>query len=188
MSIINDPTRAFLPIMKVTAFSDVQRTKKEGSIYLPYDTSALDSTYTNTLLEDDPKEGVSGSNRYKGSPSSDLNINFLLDDTTYSNLIAYALPNMLIPDSVDKLVKKLITLCYTHNSSTKEPNYVLLQALNMPLVNSVGGGFKGRLLNMSVKNEIINLLGNRVKAKVECSFKESLPPEELKKYIQATVK
>lgn len=179
MSIISDPTRAFLPLLKLTAFSDVQMTKKVDDVLLAYDPSALESTYTNSICDPKTIETQSGGGSYDGSKSSDLKITFLLDDTTYSSQKAFSLPNMSIDDRVDEVIKKLLNLCYTRNTTTDEPNYILLKPFNMPLVNSPGGGFKGRLLTMNIKNEMVNLTGDRVKAKVDCTFKEALSPEEL---------
>ncbi|MEY8240069.1 MAG: hypothetical protein RPT25_06970 [Cycloclasticus sp.] len=188
MSFINDPTRAFSPLLKLTAFSDAQMTKEVGSLLLPYDATAMDSTYSNIICDPKTIGAQSGTGTYKGTKSSDLRVSFLLDDTTYSNLVAYALPAILITDSVDAIVKKLLSYCYSQNETTGEPNYLLLKPYGMPLVDSPGGGFKGRLLTMNIKNEIVSLLGDRVKAKIDCTFKESLSPEQLNKTMAATVK
>ncbi len=187
MSLINDPTRILSPLMKLTAYSDPQMTSQVGSVLLPYDVKAMDVSYENVILDNETLSGQNGGNSYKGAKSSDLSVDFLLDDTTYSNLIAFALPLTLIPDSVDNLIKKLIKYCHTPNSELA-PNFVMLKPFGMPLMDSPGGGFKGQLLSMKVKTEMVNILGERVKAKVSCTFKESLPSEQLNKTIASTAK
>lgn len=172
MSFVNDPTRAFSPILKLTAFSDIEMTKEQGSIILPYDASSMESNFTNIICEPKTIDATNGGGDYKGSKASDFKINFLLDDTTYSNIIAFALPSMLIPDRVDVLIKKLIELCHSKNETTKQPNFIRLKPFGMPLLDSPGGGFNGRLLSMNIKNELVNLTGDRVKARVNCVFKE----------------
>ncbi|MGR6873106.1 CIS tube protein [Pseudomonas sp. HK3] len=172
MSFINDPTRAFSPILKVTAFSDIEMTSEQGSLLLPYDASTMESSFSNVICQPKTIDATNGGGDFKGSNPSDLKINFLLDDTTYSNLIAFALPSMLIPDRVDMLIKKLIELCHTKNEATEQPNYVRLKPFGMALLDSPGGGFNGRLLSMNIKNDLVNLTGDRVKARVECVFKE----------------
>ncbi len=174
MSFINDPTRAFTPILKLTAFSDIEMTDEQGSLILPYDASAMESSFTNIICEPKVIDATNGGVVYKGTKSSDLKINFLLDDTTYSNIVAFALPSMLITDRVDVMVKKIIELCHSVNETTKQPNYIRIKPFNMPLLDTPGGGFDGRLLTLRVKNEIVNLTGDRVKARVECTFKEKV--------------
>jgi hypothetical protein len=174
MSFINDPTRAFTPVLKLTAFSDIEMTDEQGSLILPYDAAAMETSFTNVICEPKVIDSTNGGVVYKGTKSSDLKVNFLLDDTTYSNLVAFALPSMLITDRVDVLVKKIIELCHSENDTTKQPNYLRLKPFNMPLLDSAGGGFDGRLLTLNVKNEIVNLTGDRVKARVECTFKEKI--------------
>ncbi len=186
MSIINDPTRLLFPLMKLTAFSNAEMTELKGTLLLPYDATKMDSSYTNNICDNNTLDKKSGDNDFKGSSSSDLQVNFILDDSTYSNIVTFALPNMLIPDNVDNIVKKLIELCHTPNANN-EPNYILLKPLNMPLVDSPGGGFKGRLVSMTIKNELITLLGNRVKARAECTFKESLSAKQNNNTLSSSV-
>jgi hypothetical protein len=171
MSEFNDPTRLLFPRIKITAHSDVNMRDIVGSLVLPYDASNMNASFSNNICDNEILGGQSSRN--------ELTITFVLDDSTYSNLVAFALPNMLIPDSVDKTVTKLIELLHTPNKpdTNTGPNYILLKPMDMPLIDSPGGGFKGRLLNMTIKNELVTLKGNRVKAKVECTFKESLPPK-----------
>jgi len=189
MSNFNDPTRSHFPSIKITAFSDVQMTKKVDSLVLPYDASNMNASFSNNICDNKTLGEQSGSNDFKGAKSNDLSITFVLDDSTYSNLVAFALPSAMIPDSVDSIVKKLIKLLHTPNESDTSagPNYISLKPKEMPLIDSPGGGFRGRLLNMTIKNELVTLKGNRVKAKVECTFKESLPPEKLKTTMSASV-
>jgi hypothetical protein len=187
MSIINDPTRLLFPLMKLTAFSNAEMTKLEGTLLLPYDATSMDSNYKNHICDNDTLDQQNGNNDFKGSSSSDLQVTFILDDSTYSNIVAFALPNMLIPDNVDNMVKALIKLCHTPNSENS-PNYILLKPLNMPLVDSPGGGFKGRLVSMTIKNELITLTGSRVKAKAECTFKESLSAAQNENTLSSSVK
>lgn len=189
MSLFNDPARILLPMMKVEAFEDQDRQASVDSVILPFDAMAMESKFIN-IVTDFSAAGVAGFNEFKGSPSPDLDVTFLLDDTTYSNLVAFALPGALVPDSVDKLVKKMITLFHTsHVKKGKiEPYYLTLKTLSMPLADSAGEGFNGRLSEMTIKNEIVNILGERVKAKVVCKFKEALPTTQITNSMSATVK
>lgn len=183
MSLINDPTRAFSPMMKVSAFEDIQRTKAKGSVTIPYDTTVMEAKFETILTGDKSLSKQGGNNNYEGAKSSELKVTFLLDDTTFANPVAFALPPAMIADNVDKTIKKLLDLCHTEQKLGEEsgPYYLSLKPLDMPLLDSPGGEFKGRLQSMNIKTELVNILGDRIKAKVECVFKESLSPEELAK-------
>ena len=183
MSLFKDPTRALTPLMQLNSYKKIERgaANLTGTLYLPYDPQGMDSTFENCISEDTSISGESGSSSFKKAKSSDLKVSFLLDDTTYSNIVAYALPNMMIPDSADKIIKKLLDMCQAVDGVIHEPPYVTLKAFMMPMVNAVGGGFNGRLTSMTIKNEIVDLLGSRVKAKVDCTFKECLSDAQIKK-------
>lgn len=181
MSFVSDPTRLLTPLMQLTAYKKIERGAgdKVSTLLIPYDAESMASSFMNKVCDTNVIGSASGSSAFQKSSASTLDITFVLDDTTYSNLVAFALPPVLIPDSVDKIIKKLLELSHSIAGSTHEPYYLTLKPLNMPLVNSPAGGFRCRLTTIQVENKIINLLGNRVKAYVKCSFKECLSKKQM---------
>ena len=182
MSIVNDPTRLFLPMMKVTGYSKIERGVGDaiGSVTLPYDPKNMESEFVNCICDHNTIGGESGESSFKKSNSSEIEVTFLLDDTTFSNIVAFGLPNNLIPDSVDKSIKSLLKICHSVDGKIHEPPYLTLKPLSMPLVNTAAGGFSGRLMSLKIQNEIVDMLGNRIKAQVKCRFKECLSDKQIK--------
>ncbi len=167
MSLFSDPTRILVPTIKLTK-------KDKSSISLPYDPESLDISFQNCVHEDKSMSASSGAIHFAAEKSSALKVTFILDDTTFSNLVAYVLPKSRISDSVDNSIKVLQGISNEHEK-------VNIQALNMPLMGSPSGSFNGLLTSMKVKTELVDSFGNRVKAKVECSFTHSMTEAERKK-------
>ncbi|MCL1123202.1 CIS tube protein [Shewanella surugensis] len=172
MSIFSDPTRAFVPVIKVTGYEDKGQTKKKSSVTLPYDKESLDVSFETCVVSEKSNKGEGDSYFSQSKPSS-LKVTFVLDDTTFSNPLAYVMANNLIPFSVDKTINKLKELCHTVDNKLQHPPYVSIKSMGMPLMDSASGVFHGLLTEMKVKNELVDSLGNRVKAKVVCTFKHS---------------
>ncbi|WP_298774535.1 hypothetical protein [uncultured Shewanella sp.] len=185
MSIFSDPTRAFVPVIKITAYKDKAQTKKKGSVTLPYDHESLDVSFENCIIADNSIGGDSGASVFSKTKPSELKVTFVLDDTTFSNPVAYLMPNNIIPYSVDSKIKNFKALCHTQNPETNEPHFVAIKSMNMPLLDSPSGVFLGLLTQMKIKNELVDALGNRVKARVECVFKHSTVPEKKKPGVLA---
>ena len=174
-----DPTRnsASIPMMKITAFKEAKRFSKKGSLILPYDESSLDITLQNATHTPNTVREESGRIRFINACPTDLKVTFVLDDTTFSNLIGYAMPRKSIPGSVDKKIKQFQKLCYTIDSSTKEPFYLSIKSLSIPLLDNASGVFDGILGSAQIKTELVDLTGSRVKAKIICTFKHSAVPK-----------
>lgn len=177
MAIFSDPTRLLVPTLKITAYTDKEQKEKVGSISLPYDKSSLDVGFKNCVSGRKTVDGANDNTFFNGAKPSTLKVTFLLDDTTFSNPIAYLMPNNFIPGSVDKEIKKLKGLCHSIDDKNKV-NYLAISSSGMPLLDSASGVFHGLLTDMKVKNEIVDMLGNRVKAQVTCSFKHADINEE----------
>jgi Contractile injection system tube protein len=178
MSFFADPTRAFVPLAKLTAFSKNDRTKatEEESLWLPFDTKSLNSTFENCVCNPATIGAGSGGTKFKGSKDSRLSITFILDDSTYSNLVAFLLPKAAIFDSVDKTINKLIKYCSSISGKTHEPYDLSIKAFDMPLVKDEGA-FNCKLSSMAIENKKVDFLGNRIRAEVKCEFVESLSKE-----------
>lgn len=173
MSLFSDPTRILIPTIKLTGYVDK---KKTDSVLLPYDPKELDISYKNCVKDEQAIGSQSGATSFSAAKPSELQVTFILDDTTFSNLIAYALPKSLIPDSVDNSIKTLQQLSHTFDKG--KPPQVTIQALNMPLLETPSGLFRGLLTSMKVTTELVDMFGNRVKAKVKCSFKHVMTDAE----------
>ena len=104
-----DPTRnaATIPMMKITAYEDPKQNKKKDSLILPYDESTLDINFKNASYTRNIIGQASGQTRFINAYPTCLQVTFVLDDTTFSNMIAYAMPRKAIPGSVDKKNKKV---------------------------------------------------------------------------------
>lgn len=180
MSFIADPTRLLTPLMKITSYKKIARGAgdKISSLILPFDAENFTGTFENKICTNKGVNSSSGNTQHQKAKDSTLDISFVLDDSTYASAVSFVLPAMLIPDSVDKLIKKLLKLTHSVNGKIHEPPFLILQPLNMPLVNSPGGGFRCQLTSLKVENKIVDLLGNRVKAVAKCSFKEVLSKKQ----------
>lgn len=185
MSLFNDPTRILVPVVKIAAFKKVGGGVADlvDSIVAPYDMPSLTSKYANCINADKTAGGDGAVGRFNYSEPSEMALKLLLDDTTYSNLVAYAMPAALIPDSVDKLVTKLFSMCHAIDGDSHQPYFIRVTPLQMPMVNGPSGGFGGFLKSMEVKNEIVDMLGSRVKAKVDLNFTECKTAENSAKAI-----
>jgi len=146
-----------------------------GSILLPYEDKSMNVVLQNCIMAERTMSKKSNDTRFNGTEPAKLDMSFILNDSTYSNLIAYASPLNTGPDSVDNTINRLIELCYQPNGkdTNKQPNYLLIKPFNMPLLNTAAGGFRGQLSQMIIKTELVDNLGQRVKARVECNFVES---------------
>ncbi len=170
------------PLMEVSFFKKVE--KGAGSliekIELPYDAESLNANVSANLLDVDIIGGLSGESYYQGLKSSDLRVTFLLNDTlieTPADLAKTASSS----SSVDGVITKLLKYCSLVQSETHKPAFVTLVPLNQPLVGGPSGGFGGMLNHMKVVNELVDDSGSRLKARIECCFKEVLSPKEAAK-------
>ena len=176
MSNFLDASRFLLPTIKITGYKESTRTGKGKSIALPYLQESLDVKMENcfkTAKTQNDQEQIVGATE---KPSG-LKVSFVLDDTTYGTpLLAPVLflnpKSSILPNSVEKQIKKLMQVCYSQDEPGK-PNYLTLQSSNMPLLEGASGTFHGVVKNISVKNELVDALGSRVKALVTCEFKFS---------------
>lgn len=185
MSVFNDPTRLLMPLVKITAHDAVGGTKSAeiGDILVPYEMSSLKSSYSNCIKSNKTAGGDGTITKFNYSEPSEMGITLLLDDTTYSNIVAYGMPNNLKPDSIDKIIGKLLKICHSIDGKSHQPYFVRITPLQMPMVSGPSGGFGGFLSSMNIKNDIVDMLGNRVKAKVELAFTESKSAEASDKQI-----
>lgn len=174
MSFVNDPTRALVPLVKIAAYNKVSGSMANlvDSVVVPYDMSSLKSSYSNCIKSDKTSAGDGAIGRFNYSEPSTMNLKVLLDDTTYSNIIAFGLPAMLIPDSVDKIIKKLFTMCHAISGDEHQPHFVRVTPLQMPMVKGPHSGFGGFVSSMEISNDIVDMLGNRMKATVDIAFTE----------------
>ncbi len=174
-----DPTRnsSSIPMMKITAYKEPKRVTKKGSLVLPYDDASLDLTLKNAVYTPDTIREESGRIRFIKACPTDLNITFLLDDTTFSNLLAYPMPRTSFPDSVDEKIKQFQKLCHTIDPKTREPFYLSIKSLSIPLFDNASNIFDGVLGSAQIKTELVDLTGSRVKAKIICTFKHSAVPK-----------
>lgn len=178
----SDPTRnsSTTPMMKIDAYQDPRRKKKVDNIILPFDESSLDITLKNATQTPNTIGEGSGRIRFINACPTDLKVTFVLDDTTFSNVVAYGMPRGLIPGSVDKQIKKFQKLCYKINKKTNEPYYLSIKSLSIPLLDNASQVFNGILRSAQIKTELIDLTGSRVKAKIICEFKHSEIPSNKK--------
>lgn len=180
MSFISDPTREQVPLIKITAYKKIARGNgdKVDSLLLPFDVQSFISDFQNNIVEKGIIGASSGAAGFQQAPPSELKVTFVLDDSTYENLVAFNKPRSSISDRVDEIVKKLFTLCHSVCGETHEPYYLILKPLHMPLANSGAGGFRCRLKDMKVDNKLVDTEGNRIKAMVNCTFIECLSQKQ----------
>jgi len=173
MSFVNDPTRLLSPLVKIASYDTINGTiaNEVGSVLVPYDMKALKSTYTNCVKPQKTSGGDGSILAFNYSEPSEMNIKLLLDDTTYSNIVAFALPANLIPDSVDSIIKKLLKMCAIDGENHR-PHFIRVTPLQMPMVKGPHTGFGGFLSSMEISNDIVDSLGNRMKATVDLKFME----------------
>lgn len=180
MALVLDPTRILSPTIILTAYPKIERKSgKVDSLILPYDVNSFSTSYANEVEDSKSIGKGSGDSEFKGSKSSVLDVTFVLDDTTYATIASFFLPQMVVPGSVDKVIKKLLECCHSVAGNIHEPLYLTLQVFGMPLVKSAGGGFRCRLESLNIENKIVDLLGYRKKALVKCRFVECLSQEQI---------
>ncbi len=174
MSFVNDPTRLLVPLVKITAYSKVSGSIADqvDSVMVPYDMTSLKSGFANCVKSDAASGGDGAVASFNYTEPSEMQLKLLLDDTTYSNIAAFGLPANLIPDSVDKVIQQLITMCVTIDGDSHQPNFVRVTPLQMPMVKGPGSGFGGFVSSLEVTNDIVDMLGNRMKATVDIKFTE----------------
>lgn len=170
MALFSDPTRALLPRIKITGYKERNQKTKIGDVTLPYDPESLELDVKNCVVNDNAIGDEGKDSHFSRAKPSELGITFLLDDTTFANPVAFAMPHNLIPGSVDKQIKTLQKICGQNTKDNYLP-HVAIKSLGMPIVDSPSGVFHGLLTKFNVKNELVDVLGNRVKAKVTCRFK-----------------
>ena len=173
MSFVNDPTRLLSPLVKITSYDTIggSVSNKLDSVFVPYDMKALKSTYTNCVKPQKTSGGDGGIVTFNYSEPSEMNIKLLLDDTTYSNEIAFALPPKLIPDSVDSIIKTLLKMCAIDGEQHRPP-FIRVTPLQMALRKGPHTGFGGFISSVEISNDIVDSFGNRVKATVDLKFME----------------
>ncbi|MCY7296519.1 CIS tube protein [Alteromonas sp. a30] len=174
MSIFLDASRLSLPMLKVTGFEDESRSKKVGSVSLPFLQESLDISLDQclkTVKAQNDREIIAGT---RNKPST-LKVTFVLDDTTFGTPLTA--PVMFLnpksgafPLSVENQINSLNSICYSSKEANKL-NYLTIQSKNMPLSHTAAGTFHCLLKTMKVKNELADAWGDRVKALVECEFK-----------------
>jgi hypothetical protein len=174
MSLANDPARALVPSVKIAAYSKIDggRGNLVDSVVVPYEMSSLISSYSNCIEPEKTAAGSGSVTKFNYSLPSQIKLTLLLDDTTCFNSVAYLMSASDISDSVDKIIEKLMAMCQVIVGEEHRPHFIRVTPMQMPLVKGPTGGFGGLLSNMSIKNEIVDLLGNRVKATVELTFTE----------------
>lgn len=173
MSFVNDPTRLLSPLVKIASYDKMDGTHADemGSVLVPYDMKSLKSTYSNCVKPQKTSGGDSSIGQFNYSEPSQMNLKLLLDDTTYSNIVAFALPANLIPDSVDSIIKKLLVM-FAIEGELHSPRFIRITPLQMPMVKGPHTGFGGFLSSMEISNDIVDSLGNRMKATVDLKFME----------------
>lgn len=173
MSFVNDPTRLISPLVKITSYDTINGTiaNQIDSVLVPYDMKALKSTYTNCVKPGKTSGGDGSILDFKYTEPSEISLKLLLDDTTYSNIVAFALPANFIPDSVDNVIETLLTMCAI-DGELHRPRFIRVLPLQMPLVSGPHSGFGGYLSSMEISNDIVDSLGNRMKATVDLKFME----------------
>ena len=183
MSLKTDSSRENLPLVKITGYSDIKRgkSKEVASIIAPYDPASLTSVFNNVVKPSNGVGSESGYGAFSHSESSDLSLTLWLDDTTFDSPLAFNKSRSSISDSVDKTIEKLFTLCADVDGDTHQPFFVSVVPSKMPMVGGASGAFGGLLYKMVIKNEIVDSKGNRVKARVDLTFKECLSPKQIKK-------
>lgn len=169
-----------MPLCKLTFFKKIERGNgnKLEELTLPYDAEKLETSYSNHLEKASTIGAESGSSRYQSSPPSELKITFLLDDTIIDTPLD--IQAQLTGTTTENAIKTLLASAVSVQGETHEPAYVTVTPLGMRLVSGPTGGFSGMLCEIKVENELIDMFGNRLKAKVECCFTESLPEKEIK--------
>ncbi|MEI8634199.1 hypothetical protein P4S72_23445 [Vibrio sp. PP-XX7] len=151
-------------------------------IVAPYEMSSLVSQHSNCVKQEKTAGGDGAVAKFNYSEPSEIKLKLLLDDTTFTNLVAYVLPANLIPDNVDSTIKTLLD----HGPrlmATRTNPFVRVTPLQMPLVAGAGSGFGGFLTHVAVNNDIVDGLGNRVKASVDLTFMQVKTAEASNKEI-----
>ncbi|TDO96696.1 hypothetical protein [Marinomonas balearica] len=184
MSFVNDPTRLLSPRVKITSYDDkvCTRAHEIGSVEVPYDMKSLKSTYSHCVKQLKTSNGSGSIVKFNYSEPSQMNIKLLLDDTTYSNEAAFALPANLIPDSVDSIIKKLLVM-FAIDGELHSPRFIRVTPLQMPMVKGPHTGFSGFLSSMEISNDIVDSRGNRIKATVDLKFMECKSASQSDKQI-----
>ncbi|SHO56464.1 CIS tube protein [Vibrio quintilis] len=185
MSVFTDPTRAFIPSVNIAAYKKIGGGTADlvSSVLVPYDMPSLTTHYTNDIRSAKTAGGDGAVNQFNFSEPSEMKLRLLLDDTTYANAVAYLMPSNTIPDGVDAIVEKLLTMCHAIDGKTHQPYFIRVTPMQMPLVKGPHSGFGGFLSSMEIRNEIVDSLGCRVKATVDLSFTECKTAKESEKEI-----
>ena len=173
MSEYLDVSRMDLPKLKITAFAGEERNKKSGSLEVLYDPESLK---VERLNEHKKYTSVSGGEVTFDSwqKPSVLKVTLVLDDTTYGTPFV-ALPLFLapkngeLPGSVDNMIKQLSQLCDVRDDKGNQP-FLTIQSSAVPFLSTPSGSFHGRLISMNITSQLIDSLGGRVKARVDCEF------------------
>lgn len=164
------------PKMDISAYKDIERKSKVGSIKLPYDAESLSNNFNSNFIEHNIIGGESGNTLFGKSYSNKLSVIFILDETFYQVI---PIPTALLMKSVDEKIENFIKLTHAVNGEVHEPNFLLLKSNNIKLAGSIGGGFFCRLTSMHVKTQKVNEQGNRIKTHIDCTFTECLSQEQI---------
>ncbi|WP_428241081.1 hypothetical protein [Gynuella sp.] len=173
MSSYLDASRLTLPMLKITGYQDNSRSKKITSVSLPFLQESLNVDQQqsfNVVNAQNNQEVITGT---RTAPTG-LKVTFVLDDTTFATPIVgsamFLMPKTgKLPMSVEKQLKTLADICYS-SQKKNALNYLTIQSRNMPLINTPAGTFHCVLKSMKVKNELVDIWGDRIKALVECEF------------------
>lgn len=108
---------------------------------------SLTTHYTNDIRSAKTAGGDGAVNQFNFSEPSEMKLRLLLDDTTYANAVAYLMPSNTIPDGVDAIVEKLLTMCHAIDGKTHQPYFIRVTPMQMPLV-------KGRTADSVVSSQV----------------------------------
>ncbi|CAM3838940.1 hypothetical protein VA7868_02336 [Vibrio aerogenes CECT 7868] len=161
-----DPT---VPMVHIAAYKKVDGGSGDlvGSIHVPYQKSSLVVDYQNCIHPEITATGSGSVTHFSHSEPSCLKLTLLLDNT-----IITTPEDLLTPDRIDNTIKTLIGLSHTIAGSEHRPHFIRVIPMMMPLDSNPTGGFGGFLSDMTIKNEIIDSFGNRIKASVDLTVTE----------------
>ncbi|NOU50547.1 hypothetical protein HG263_08330 [Pseudoalteromonas sp. JBTF-M23] len=166
-------TASRVPV-EIRAFKDIKRTGKANVFQLDGDPSSLQISASNAYDNPSTLNSISGDITYQRSNTTRASMRFILDAYEFKALSDLKLDT---PD-VSKQIKQLLSLLYTMEDSSHEPNYLILKWGDMPIGDSVSGGFYCRLESIEYHIVSADEQGKPIQAEVNCAFIECLSKQQ----------
>lgn len=168
--------------MTLLSYTNADRNKGEKTITLPYKPESLSLKMANNISTECPINTISGNTQYQGGEPSEVSVTFYYDATIYADSLTSFVTGSLTGDrDLKKKIQELMKTLYSMDGASHESRFLILKWGEMPIGNSVNGGFYCRLKDLDLKYVLTNLEGKPLIVEVTCTFIEHLSEKALDK-------